>query len=665
MSVPTIAMEDDLGIVYVVENAQQFWSELEDVLHFSKDAVPTLSQLDLALKRSLALCAAYHEQYLQTPMQIEHACDLILESELFAFHSERMCEILMGDIQSTTDPHMQLIFYHLLLHYGRRTRHATGTRAEFFRNQKKWQPVLPLLMDHIEVDIDEDAFDIDEDFDYYDQSAASGSSGDGAVAVPVPIEAKLRSLSVKLLYEVCRVQRFNIADLRVFPSQFIDFLFDLVEQTRDMRNDAFNYSVIKLIVALNEQFMVASLQASHTPSPSGSPAPDQEHHRRSSSVKLSIEPEGKNQNRVLSVLMRRLGTSKTFGENVIFMLNRSKRTPEDLTTQLLLLKILYLLFTTKGTEDFFYTNDLFVLVDVFLRELGDLMDVDETDAAHGNVLESLRHTYLRVLHPLLTKTELREVPYKRAQVAYLLESIVSSDGRGGTKEVGPTTRRLAERCLGGDWAHGLRSQRKMKAASDIAAHIPHTSGGAAHMSSSAVHMHAASSSGARPTPHRLTSKSVENLSSTMAGVNIAPPPPLPTTSTFLTSVGGSGLKKSGGLTKSVLVQGARADRAHAHRYQQAAPHDPIAIPVADGMADRESFSPMSISSASSVAESDASVSTVERPYLSAGERPHRRAAPAPPKKRRKPPAIPVSAGLERTSSGAFVQPVKPALRSAH
>ncbi|KAL1742299.1 hypothetical protein HDZ31DRAFT_43559 [Schizophyllum fasciatum] len=621
MSVPTIAMEDDLGIVYVVENAQQFWSELQDVLHFPKDIVPTLSQLDLALKRSLALCAAYHEQYLQTPMQIEHACDLILDSELFTFHSERMCDILMSDIQSTTDPHMQLIFYYLLLHYGRRTRHATGTRAEFFRNQKKWQPVIPLLMDHIQVDIDEDAFDIDEDVDF-DQGAASGSGA--ADIVPVPIEAKLRSLSVKLLYEVCRVQRLSIADLRIFPSAFIDFLFDLVEQTRDMRNDAFNYSVIKLIIALNEQFMVASLHASHSPSPSASPAPDQERQRKTAH-RLSNDPEGKNQNRVLSVLMRRLGSSKTFGENVIFMLNRSKRTPEDLTTQLLLLKILYLLFTTKGTEDFFYTNDLFVLVDVFLRELGDLMDVDETDATHG----SLRHTYLRVLHPLLTKTELREVPYKRAQLAYLLESIVSADGRGATKEVGPTTRRLAERCLGGEWATGLRTQRK-KAASDFGAHVA-----------------APATESSRPGIPRLTSKSVENLSSTMAGMNIAPPPPLPTTS--------SAFLLSSASTQSVPAHGLRADRTHTHRYQQAVPHNAITIPSGAEGIERAMLSPMSISSASSVADSDASTSTVERP--------HRRAAPAPPKKRRKPPAIPANA--ERTSSGVYVQPIKSVLKSSH
>ena len=93
--------------------------------------------------------------------------------------------------------------------------------------------------------------------------------------------------------------------------------------------------------------------------------------------------------------MRRIGSSKTFGENMIFMLNRARmsnvccvtdvyltelteRTPEDLCMQLLILKILYLLFTTKGTSEYFYTNDLCVLVDVFLRELVDLDDDSES-----------------------------------------------------------------------------------------------------------------------------------------------------------------------------------------------------------------------------------------------------------------------------------------------
>jgi hypothetical protein len=109
----------------------------------------------------------------------------------------------------------------------------------------------------------------------------------------------------------------------IFDDSFIDYLFDIVEQTRHMQDETFNYSVIKFIVrtvpyllfrfltisqvSLNEQFMVASLSpdASNLQSPS-------------SDAQL---PESKN--RIIRVLMRRLGSSKTFGENMIFMLNRA------------------------------------------------------------------------------------------------------------------------------------------------------------------------------------------------------------------------------------------------------------------------------------------------------------------------------------------------------
>jgi hypothetical protein len=44
----------------------------------------------------------------------------------------------------------------------------------------------------------------------------------------------------------------------IFDDSFIDHLFDLVEQTRGMHDETFNYSVIKLIVSL-----VALIRATH------------------------------------------------------------------------------------------------------------------------------------------------------------------------------------------------------------------------------------------------------------------------------------------------------------------------------------------------------------------------------------------------------------------
>ncbi|KAG6333473.1 hypothetical protein ID866_5622 [Astraeus odoratus] len=386
--------QDELGIVYFIDNAQQFWSV-------------TLSLLDTTLRRFVSLCASYHEQYLQSPLQLEHACQQLLDSELFTFHSERMCELIIEDVQTKTDPHVQLILYSILLNYGRRHPH-------FLRSNKRWRPLIPLLMDHILVEIDPET----EFMNLPICSSSAGGSRQSIVIGPVTIEAKLRCLGVRLLYEVCRVQNLSEQELRVFSDPFIDNLFDLVEQTRFVPDESFNYSVIKLLVALNEQFMVAGLDKKPTKAP-------------------------ETRNRVVDVLTSRLGSSNTFGENMIFMLNRASSSSEDLCMQLLVLKLLYILFTSKATSEFFYTNDLCVLVDVFLRELADL----------GEENESLRQTYLRVLHPLLTKTQLRNVPYKRPQIVITLESLIR---QSQFREVHPTTKRLVERCLSGDWCVQLR-----------------------------------------------------------------------------------------------------------------------------------------------------------------------------------------------------------------
>jgi hypothetical protein len=63
-----------------------------------------------------------------------------------------------------------------------------------------------------------------------------------------------------------------------------------------------------------------------------------------------------------------------------------ENTSEDMCMQLLILKILYLLFTTPGTQEYFYTNDLRVLLDVFIRELVDLPDEAETVSLHFSLL---------------------------------------------------------------------------------------------------------------------------------------------------------------------------------------------------------------------------------------------------------------------------------------
>jgi Protein of unknown function (DUF2013) len=181
-----------------------------------------------------------------------------------------------------------------------------------------------------------------------------------------------------------------------------------------------------LQLVLNEQFMVA--------------AHDPEYSKRS--VPLT--------NKVVKVLSAQGSKYKTFGENIILLLNREDET----SLQLLTLKLLYLLFTTPPTYEYFYTNDLHVLVDILIRNL---LDLPEEASA-------LRHTYLRVLYPLLEHTQLQHPPhYKRNEIRKLLtvlsgaqisgqpDSPDSSNHWTHFDAIDDTTKRLVRRCKGVSW----------------------------------------------------------------------------------------------------------------------------------------------------------------------------------------------------------------------
>ena len=142
-------------------------------------------------------------------------------------------------------------------------------------------------------------------------------------------------------------------------------------------------------------------------------------------------------NRVMKVLATHGPVYKSFGQNIILLLNRESET----SLQLLILKLLYLLFTSPPTYEYFYTNDLHVLLDIILRNLLDLPSSSN----------ALRHTYLRVLYPLLSHTQLKHPPhYKRDDVLRVL-SVTGGNTMGHFGDVDETTKRLVERCAKVSW----------------------------------------------------------------------------------------------------------------------------------------------------------------------------------------------------------------------
>ena len=114
------------------------------------------------------------------------------------------------------------------------------------------------------------------------------------------------------------------------------------------------------------------------------------------------------------------------------------------------MKLLYRIFTTPSTFEYFFTNDLHVLVDILIRNLLDLPE----EAA------PLRHTYLRVLYPLLAHTQLKYPPhYKQDEVKKLLSMLVHGQFQENEDyerilhfaDVDETTKRLVARCWKVEW----------------------------------------------------------------------------------------------------------------------------------------------------------------------------------------------------------------------
>ena len=135
----------------------------------------------------------------------------------------------------------------------------------------------------------------------------------------------------------------------------------------------------------------------------------------------------------------------------------------ETSLQLLILKLFYLLFTTTSTYEYFYTNDLHVLVDILIRNLLDLppdnalASLPTTTPSLGSAAStsttttSLRHTYLRVLYPLLSHTQLAQPPhYKRSDLRKLL-FLLADVGHTHFERPDATTIRLVGRCLKVHW----------------------------------------------------------------------------------------------------------------------------------------------------------------------------------------------------------------------
>ncbi|KAJ1918565.1 pre-rRNA processing [Tieghemiomyces parasiticus] len=114
---------------------------------------------------------------------------------------------------------------------------------------------------------------------------------------------------------------------------------------------------------------------------------------------------------VIKTLSRERDSCLTFSENLIFMLNREV----DSESLLAILDFIAAVLTYPDTYDFFFTNDLKVLIDVTIRELYNLPE----DAV------KLRMAYIRLLAPIIINSQYCQIRHKAAHLATLLRHLAS------------------------------------------------------------------------------------------------------------------------------------------------------------------------------------------------------------------------------------------------
>ncbi|KAH7123336.1 hypothetical protein B0J13DRAFT_589200 [Dactylonectria estremocensis] len=229
------------------------------------------------------------------------------------------------------------------------------------------------------------------------------------------IDQLLHRHLLQLMYEMVRVHRLRVDDFVQVNDEFVHFLFSLIEEVTDEVRDPYHDPTTRVLLVLNEQYMVASVGSATDPSSPTSPLT----------------------NRIVKCLSLHGPSFRTFQENIILLLSHET----EMSLQLLILKLLYLLFTNKATYEYFYTSDLRVLLDVIIRNLMDLPDEKI----------ALRHVYLRVLHPLLAHTQFNQPPhYKQDKILRVL-NILRGSHNARFAPADETTLRLVDRCFRIKW----------------------------------------------------------------------------------------------------------------------------------------------------------------------------------------------------------------------
>ncbi|TPX67424.1 hypothetical protein SpCBS45565_g03808 [Spizellomyces sp. 'palustris'] len=154
---------------------------------------------------------------------------------------------------------------------------------------------------------------------------------------------RCHQMAALLMCEICETRELSLSDLETFDVSFLSNLAEMIEQTGSAENEEQNYTLVRALLAIHDQFAQKNFARSVIP------------------------------NRVIEVLQKRIDQSKTLSENFIFIFNRE----EDRKRRIIMARFLEVVLSSTSTRNLWYTNDLGIILDVVIRETNNVDADDE------------------------------------------------------------------------------------------------------------------------------------------------------------------------------------------------------------------------------------------------------------------------------------------------
>ncbi|EJS44413.1 YDL146W [Saccharomyces arboricola H-6] len=364
----------------------EFWAKTESIANVPKDSLDE-SHVNSSLVAYLKFATDSYRVFINTDRDLYRMSLILLESPLFEFKKEFCLSKLQSLLNiDLLEMNMKFIIVYILLCEAKKNVYSLETMLKF-QGFNVFYNTLYTQFAYLSKYGKEKRIIYKQPYnsDVSNITKIPENLDSGFTDIDLAIIDEMKQIStvlMDLLFQILKYCKCVVSNLQIVDDFFVYFLMESIRS--DTMDDMFNNAQFKLLLALNEQYMMFAKE-------------------------FDIE------NKVYKYLING-SVSRCFTELLLLKFNRVADPP----LQIMMCKTLYLILTPRSDHipmNFFYTNDLHVLTDVLIRELKNISENEEL----------LRNTLLRVLIPLLKNTQLSKTHYRKDDLSKLLEYLSTLD----------------------------------------------------------------------------------------------------------------------------------------------------------------------------------------------------------------------------------------------